>query len=187
MRDAVKVLYTQDNPNKAEWAEWLYPHHVLIVAGQARQLAEKYGANAEIAELCGLLHDIADVSAERADPKHEEKSAKIARELLSDNGYSNDEIALIVDDALRFHSCHNGEQPSSLEGKILATADAYAHLKTDFYFYAIYMFKNRMTYEESKQWVLAKLERDYRNKTLFEDEKAAWKRDYELFKELFSR
>ena len=187
IRDTIRKLYTQNNPDKDKWADWLYEYHVLVVAEQARQLAAKYGANAEIAEVCALLHDIADAVTQRKDPEHEAKSLAIARDLLAKNSYSDDEITLIVEDALRFHSCHNGEQPASLEGKILSTADAYAHLKTDFYFHAIHMFKGIKTYRESKEWILAKLERDYNNKTLFEDEKNAWKRDYDIFKELFSR
>lgn len=187
IQDAVRELYASDNPEKDEWANWLYQNHVLVVAEQARHLAEKYAANTEIAEVCGLLHDIADAVMNRANPEHEAKSLSIARELLSAHGYNESEIALIVDDALRFHSCHNGEQPVSLEGKILSTADAFAHLKTDFYFYAIRMFKTTRTFDETKKWLVAKLERDYHNKTLFDDEKAVWKPDYETFKELFSR
>lgn len=187
IRSAVKDVYGQKNPDRDEWADWMYPNHVLVVAKQARILADKYDGSADIAEICGLLHDIADAITNRSDPEHEAKSLEIARKMLATNDYSNEEISLIVDDALRFHSCHNGEQPASLEGKILATADSYAHLETDFYFYAIRMFKTRMTYKESKEWVLAKLERDYHNKILFDDERKAWQRSYELFKELFSR
>jgi hypothetical protein len=43
------------------------------------------------------------------------------------------QIELVVDDAIRLHSCYDGNRPASLEGQALAAADALAHLKTDFY------------------------------------------------------
>jgi hypothetical protein len=103
-------------------------------------------------------------------------------------GYSDDEIALTVDDAVRYHSCHDGQIPKSLEGKILATADALFHLETDFYIYSVWAHAGEgATLVETKEYVLKKLDRDFKNKILFDDEREKARGDYKTFKRIFSK
>ncbi len=123
----------------------------------------------------------------RANPGHEERSLAIARQVMTDAGFSDDEIQLVVDDAIRYHSCHGDERPESKEGLILATADSLAHLQTDFYIYATWAFGKTRSLEELKEWSLKKIERDLNNKISFEDEREAARPDYNMIKELFSR
>lgn len=183
----VKELYQEGNPNREEWASWLADNHVFVVADYATELAKKYGANEELARVAALLHDIADVKMKRDNPTHEEESLRMARELMQEAGYSEDDVKLVVDDAIRYHSCHGDERPASTEGKILATADSLAHLKTDFYIYATWAFGYDRTLEETKDWVLKKIDRDLNNKILFEDVREEVMPDYNMIKELFSR
>lgn len=187
LETAVRQMYEAKDPNRADWADYLFEDHVLVVADYASQLARKYGANEELARAGALLYDIADAVMPRNNPEHETKSLEIAHDLLTKNNYSPDEISLVVDDAIRYRSCRNGEQPASLESKILATADSFAHLKTDFYLYAIRAFAAAKTRTETKDWVLKKLDRDFHNKILLEDERAELQHDYDILKELFSR
>lgn len=183
----VRELYESKNPNRAEWADWLYDNHVLIVAKNARDLAKKYGANETFSEVAALLHDIADVEMERASQNHEERSLAIAKEIMTEAGFTPEEIALLVDDAIRYHSCHGDERPKSQEGLILATADSLAHLQTDFYIYATWAFAKTRSLEDIKAWTLQKIERDLHNKISFDDEREAARPDYEMIKQLFSR
>ena len=185
LREAVQNLYKQSLPDRDEWADWLYDNHVLWVAKMSRKLAEKYDADADLAEAAALLHDIADAKMPRRNDAHEEVSLGIARELLTNCGFDQNEITLVVDDAARYHSCHNGEKPESKEGLVLATADAMAHLQTGFYIYAV---RNMTTknLDEVTQWVLAKLERDYNKKIFFEDERKEVKPAYETLRTIFS-
>lgn len=187
LEQLVNDLYEQKSSNRAEWADWLYKNHVYVVADQAVRLAKKYNASEEYARAAALLHDIADAVMSRFDDNHEATSLQLARELLEKSGFKDEEISLIVDDAIRFHSCHDGRVPSSLEGKILATADSYAHLKTDFYVYATWAMGQTTPLDEVKSWVLKKLDRDLHDKVLFDDEKADLLSDYEMLKELYSR
>lgn len=60
LREAVQNLYKQSLPDRDEWADWLYDNHVLWVAKMSRKLAEKYDADADLAEAAALLRDIAD-------------------------------------------------------------------------------------------------------------------------------
>ncbi|HVU59354.1 MAG TPA: HD domain-containing protein [Candidatus Saccharimonadales bacterium] len=187
VQDKVRKLYLSKNSNRDEWSDWLYDNHVLVVAKNAHELAKKYGANEELSEVAALLHDIADVEMARSDSAHEERSLAIAKEVMAEADYTDDEIALVVDDAIRYHSCHGDERPKSKEGLILATADSLAHLQTDFYIYATWAFGKTRSLEELKEWSLKKIERDLNNKISFEDEREAARADYEMIKELFSR
>lgn len=187
LETAVHELYDAKYPDREEWADWLADNHVVVVADFASELAVRYGANEELARAAALLHDIADAKMSRFNPGHEEESLAIARDLLSKSGYSDEEIELIVDDAIRFHSCHDGNVPKSLEGKILATADSLAHLKTDFYIYAVYAKEANTALVDIKDWVLKKLERDFHTKIQFDDVREEVRGDYEALKTLFSR
>lgn len=183
----VRDLYTRKNPHRAEWADWLYDNHVLVVAKTARELAQKYSVNEDLSEAAALLHDIADVEMERADPTHEERSLALARQIMTEAGFAPEEITLVVDDAIRYHSCHGDERPKSQEGLILATADSLAHLQTDFYVYAVWVFGKTRSLEDVKVWTLRKIERDLNNKISFDDEREVARPDYEMIKQLFSR
>lgn len=158
------------------------------MADFATDLARKYGANEELSRVAALLHDIADVKMARKNEQHEEESLKIARELMQETDYTDAEIKLVVDDAIRYHSCHGDERPKSAAGKILSTADSMAHLKTDFYIYATWAFgHDHRTFEAVKAWTLKKIERDLNNKMFFDEVRQELVPDYERIKELFSR
>jgi putative nucleotidyltransferase with HDIG domain len=188
LEDRVKAVYQAKDSERDDWADWLAEHHVFVVADFASELAHKYGANEELSRIAALLHDIADAKMERKSEHHEEESLKIARELMQETGYNDTEIKLVVDDAIRYHSCHGDERPESIEGKILSTADSMAHLKTDFYIYATWAFgHDRRTLEEVKVWALKKIERDLNNKMFFDDIRQELVPDYDRIKALFSR
>ena len=180
-------LYQEENPNRADWADWLLDNHVLIVAANASDLAKRFGANEELARAAALLHDIADTQARRSDKNHAVISLQIARQLMEEAGYIEEEIKLVVDDAIRYHSCHNGEHPNSLEGKILSTADSLAHLKTGFYIFTTWALSKEMTLDEIKTWTLGKIERDLHNKIFFAEIRKEVTPDYQRIKELFSK
>ena len=183
----VKALYASNEPDRADWASWLIDNHVLVVADYATGLALKHGADLVLSRAAALLHDIADVRMKRNNKDHVEESLRIARGLMSDFGFSEEDITIVVDDAIRFHSCHDQERPSSLEGKILSTSDSLAHLKTDFYIFATWALGRENSLEEVKSWTLKKLERDLNTKIFFDDVREDVRPDYETIKKLFSR
>jgi putative nucleotidyltransferase with HDIG domain len=187
VRAEVNELYMSKDPDRDEWADWLYDSHVLIVAKNARDLAKKYDANEELSEVAALLHDIADAKIARVNPDHEETSLEIARQVMTEVGFTSKEIELVVDDAIRYHSCHGDERPKSREGLILATADSLAHLQTDFYVHAAWAFGKDRSLEVLKAWALKKIERDLNSKISFDDERESARADYIMIKELFSR
>lgn len=186
LRQKVAELYNNPGPDSADYVGWIYPNHVLIVAKHARELALKYAFDADLCEAAGLLHDIADVTMPRG-PRHAEESARIARDVLREVGYGDDVVTLLVDDALRFHSCHGDERPASDEGKVLASADSIAHLTTDFYVMAAHGFFKDESLERLKSWALEKFDRDLDVKIFFDEEREQVRPDYEALKRIFSR
>lgn len=169
LENSVRALYERKDPNRSDWADWLYRNHVFVVADYAEVLAKQYGSQIDLCRAAAVLHDIADTSMPRLNPGHEEESLKIARNLLADAGFDADEIAIIVDDALRLHSCHDGQKPSTLVGKVLSTADALAHVRTNFYEYATENLMPDKTDHEKKEWAAKKLPRDFYDKIAFEE------------------
>ena len=188
LRRKVEELYQSKCRTRDEWADWMWERHVTVVADYAEKLVERYGASADLAVAGALLHDIADAVMGRRDPRHEAESERLAREFLKDAGFTEEEIRIVVDDAIRFHSCHGGEKPRSPEGKILATADALAHLKTDFYDYAVQSMKERgELHEKISQWIFEKIERDFHKKIAFDEVREEARTDYERIKNLLQK
>lgn len=187
LEEAVKKLYATKKPERSEWVDWMVDNHVFVVADYATDLANRFGANTDLARAAALLHDIADCNMSRMNPGHEAESLKIARELMIQSGYTEEEVSLVVDDAIRYHSCYGGKSPDSIEGKILATADSKAHLKTGFYIHAAWAFGKTITLQQLKEWVLKKIERDLNDKVFFDEVREELRPDYEIIKNLFSR
>ncbi len=119
------------------WTEYLYKHHIFFVADEAKRLSDELGVDGDFAISASLLHDIADAILPRNHSEHMIQSENIANELLSEAGFSEEERAIIVSDIIHNHSCRNGIKPSSIEGKIMTSADAIFHLVSDFCEFAI--------------------------------------------------
>ncbi len=187
LKSKVDKLYESRPESRADWADWMHKYHVFLVAREAEKLADRYGANKELAMAAAMLHDIADAVMKRNDPRHEEQSFLIARTFLKESGFSAEEIEVIVDDAIRLHSCYNNESPKSLEGKVMTTADAVVHLKSDFYDHAREEMSKIKTEKEIANWALPKIERDFNNKILFEDIQKELRSSYEKIRTKFSK
>lgn len=187
LESKVRDLYMSAEPGRAaEWADWLFANHVFVVADYAEKVALQKGFDAELARCAGFLHDIADIKMDRGS-EHERASMDIARQLMQEFGYSDEEISIVVDDALKFHSCHGDERPKTDIGKTLSTADSLAHLTTDFYLFAVYMFNKKMDFESTKNWAREKIDRDYKVKVAFDDIREQYTQDYTILKTLFAR
>lgn len=186
LRDEIAQLYLGKQPERGAWADWLYPNHVLMVAKLAEQIAAEHKADIDQSVAAALLHDISDAVMSRFAPGAEQRSLEIAEELLLKCGFSEDDVQVIVYDAIKNHSCRDGKLPDTLPGKILATADALAHFNTDFYLFAAHGFGSDRTYDEYISWLDRKIEKDYHVRLAFEDTKKATTGRYKFFKELVS-
>ncbi len=187
VEQAVKDLYTSAKPGRDPWADQLYKKHVLPVARFAERVADKVGGDPAKCRAAALLHDIADTEMLRSDSKHEKRSLAIGREILRAHHYSEDDIAEIIDDACKLHSCHEGLTPHSLTGKVLATADALGHLQTDFYLWAAHRFGADRDYASYKKWAAEKIERDYHVKIKFDSIRQEARTEYQALKLLLNK
>lgn len=166
--------------------EWMWHNHVQWVANKTRELADKYGANSEEVYCAALLHDLGDSKYERGHENFDSWSWETGKAILKEAGFRKAERDEILE-ATSTHSCHPGHLPETLEGKILATADAMWHLQTSFFPVICYMNrpKGRVSYEEWQEWFKGKVERDFGSKIFFEDERKAVRADYEALKRVF--
>jgi HD superfamily phosphodiesterase len=187
LKQQVIELYERKHPDRADWCDWLYENHIFLVADFAHALAIRVGANPKLVSAASILHDIADALMKRENFGHEAKSLEIAEQLLPQNGFSKEEIEVVVNDALRFHGCKNGQYPKTIEGRVFSTADAMAHLRSSFYNYALSSMLKTRSIEEIKKWALPKIERDYKNKIFFEDIRIEFKADYDRSRGLFMK
>lgn len=183
LKEKIDALYQAKNPNRDEWANWLYKNHVFLVSDNSEKFSKRFGANVDWSMAASMLHDVADAIMKRVDDGHAEKSMEIAIKFLQESDFNEDEIKIIVNDAILFHGCHGDRVPTSLEGKVMATADAVAHISSDFYKYAIQYKKDR---KDLKEWGLAKIERDFNNKIFFNEVREEIRDDYEKAKNLFN-
>jgi hypothetical protein len=186
LRREVEKLYTAQTQTADPWIDWSYPNHVLVVADLTQKIAVAQQANSELAVAGALLHDVADAVTARHDPMHEAKSLELAQELLQKSGFSDTDMAFIVDEIIKPHSCKE-LMPTVLEGKVMATADGAAHFLTDFYPLFCWRHYGPIDdYGAFKEWMLAKMKRDITKKLFFDDIKQQVMPRYEALKLVFS-
>lgn len=160
-----------------------YEHHFTQVVRYSKKLARELGANEEIVEIAGWLHDIGSIMIGRKD--HHLTGAKIAEEKLNEFGYPKEKIALVKNCILH----HRGSQKmelETLEEQILAEADAMSAFDN-----IIGVFKAALVYENLTQGqalesVSKKLENKW-NQLKFEKSKEIIRPKYDAFKILFEK
>jgi putative nucleotidyltransferase with HDIG domain len=186
LRQSVHKLYTANNPKADVWIDWGYPNHVLVVAELSEKIAKTQGGNSEHIIAGALLHDIADAVMARKSPEHEVESLKLAEKLLQENGFSVKDTDFVVNEIIKPHSCKE-LMPTTLEGKVMATADGAAHFLTDFYpLFCWRHYGPKDDYQAFKDWMLVKIEKDFNKKMFFDDVKEEMRPRYEALKLIFS-
>ena len=184
IKEEVKALHSS-SPDEC-MRTWFYEGHVALVARNAQEIAKKVGADIEISVLASLFHDIARTWDVNDEPALMNESLSKAEELMKKHGYSDDEVEQ-VKQAILAHSCRE-KAPDTKEGKVLATADALAHLLSDFYF--ILPFYGWLTVSENfdgyKRWLFEKIERDIHKKIFWDEYKDRAKPKYEAIKATFT-
>ncbi|MBI4163627.1 MAG: HD domain-containing protein [Candidatus Aenigmarchaeota archaeon] len=183
IENQVRNLY--NNSDNEFMKTWFFQNHVKVVSNYSEQISSVNNSNKEVCVLASLFHDIARAWGVWSDPQLMDESLKKAEELMSKENYTQDMISK-VKDAIFYHSCED-KLPKTTEGKVVATADALAHLMTDFYLVILYnkwieKAKNLETY---RKWVLEKVDRDFNKKVFFEEWKAKSKQRYEAIKTFF--
>ena len=124
MLDQIKQQIKDECATSAGAPAWFYDAHLLEVERQAEFLLSKLPEADREAVMLGVwLHDLQRVRDIKGD--HEEAGAAEAEKVLRQYDYSPETIAK-VQSIILSHTCDKN-QPASLEGRVLATADAMAH------------------------------------------------------------
>lgn len=163
-----------------DFGAWMWANHVPIVAKKAEEFAVKFKADVDLTVAGALLHDFGDAFVHRFDQNHDQITRQEGTKLLTDAGFSDQEIVIIFDQIIAFHSCRPGAIAQTLEAKVVATADAYAHLMTDFYLQVCWKnIPELYSYTQWKEWVREKLSRDQNVKIFFDEIKGETQEKYQ--------
>jgi len=150
--------------------DWFYTDHLLEVEKQANWLCNLYPqADREAVLLSVWLHDIGRIE-KGMDDGHEGYAFTRVKELLPDYGYAQDKVDLVAT-ACQTHRAEGSLIPGSLEGKILATADALSHFYHFIYFRVFENYRKIKSFNESVEIIRKKLDRDYHQKLFFPEAK----------------
>ncbi len=169
-KSVAKLVAAAYEATNQEFGKWMWQHHVPVVAAKAKDLSKEFSADADLAVAGAWLHDFGDAFVHRFDKQHGAITTKEITILLKKAGYSKSDTNIILTEIIAPHSCKDGVLPTTLEGKVLATADALAHLTTDFYLQFAWMhLPEGKSYDEFRHWAVEKLDRDFRVKIQFED------------------
>ncbi len=173
--------------NSQEWfGKWMWKNHVPVVAKKTEELSNRFGAKTDISVAGAWLHDFGDAFVHRNSAEHASITVEKSSQVLEKAGYSREEIKEILEEVIAPHSCRDGFIPTQIEGKVMATADALAHITTDFFVHFTWMhLPENKNFEEYREWVSKKIEHDFNKKIFFDEVRAEVKHRVEVLKEVF--
>jgi hypothetical protein len=181
-----KVKAWHDTSKDACMREWFYKGHVKVVADYAALIAEREGMSVRVPVLASLLHDVARTACVEGEPELTAESERMAREAMAEAGVADEDVEHVCQ-IMAIHSCRGEVRPTTKPGKVMTTADAMAHVMTDFYF--MLPFKGWLTaandFEGYRNWVCEKTKRDLNNKIFYEPERILARPRVAAFQTLF--
>ena len=159
----IKLMVKQESEENKKLAVGFFDWHLSSVEKFSRMMLKKFPkADKESVLLSVWLHDLQRIRNLEGD--HAKMGAVEAEKVMKEFGYPNERIKK-VQEIIYSHSCDKEPMPSSLEGKILASADAMSHYVKDFYL--TIAVSDQRNLEDYKKWALTKLEKDYNKKIFF--------------------
>ena len=160
-----------------------YDSHFVPMVGYAKKLAVEMGADVEIVEIAGWLHDIGSIMVGRDD--HHITGAEIARQKLKEFGYPADKTALVANCILH----HRGSQKleaETLEEQIIIEADSISCFDNLEGIFRAALVNENKSEEEARISVVNKMNNKW-NQLKFEKSKEIIRPKYDAFKILFEK
>lgn len=146
---------------------WFWETHIEHVERYALWLMDRIpNANQEVVLLSVWLHDIIDIVNPEKRHEHAKYGAEFAEVFLTEQGITS-EIIVQVAHSIRCHSCKD-ELPQTVEGKILATADAMSHMDPEFYL-GIALYDYDKGVNEFADFMCRKLDKHLQGRKIFFD------------------
>lgn len=153
-------------------------HHFIPTVKYAVELANQLGANREVVEISAWLHDIGSIMQGRED--HHLTGASIAEEKLKELNYSLEKIELVKKCILNHRGSQNNN-PSTLEEKIVADADALSNFDNISGIFKAAFIYEKLNQLEAKEAVIRKLKNKW-NQLNFKNSKDIIRPKYEALK-----
>lgn len=180
--ERIKSKVKDECQNLGFTKDWFYETHLLAVEKFAKELLKQLPeADNEIVLLGAWLHDLQRVRGVKGD--HAGIGAREAEKVMKQFKFSEEKINR-VKDVILTHSCDTNIMPQTLEGKILASADAMSHYVNDFYLQIAVTGERDLP--SFKEWALEKLDRDFNKKIFFDFAKKMIKKRHNILVELFT-
>jgi uncharacterized protein len=139
------------------FGEAFFTEHILVMHDCALLLAEHYGADREIVELAAFLHDIAAVRDFSSLPRHPERGAELAADLLAQHGYPAERIERVAQ-CIRAHSTPQDPAEVPVEVVCISHADAMAQIARPVYWLWYAFTVRKLGYEQGRQWYRERVE-----------------------------
>ncbi|MFH0845955.1 MAG: HD domain-containing protein [Patescibacteria group bacterium] len=179
IRDEVikMVKEANDSPNNF-FGDTVFNFHILPVVKHSLNLGKVLKADLEVLELAALLHDYAGILNFEYYKDHHEHGARLAKDILMELNYPEEKIKQVQDCILN----HRGSvfrKKESIEEKIIASADAMAHItELPDMFYLTYGIHKHKT-KEGIEWLRKKIEKSW-NKIELDEGKELVRKDFEI-------
>ena len=139
-------------------------YHINPVVKIAKKMAKDLDADIQIVEIAAYMHDITKMTGERKD--HHITGAIYTRDFLKNYNIEEYKVNKIMD-CIKKHRGNSEFSRNTLEEKIIATADAVAHIEHPLtLFYAWYGRRN-CSIDDGADGILSKLNRSW-NKIEFD-------------------
>ena len=150
-------------------------YHINPVVEIAKRMAKDLDADIEIVEIAAYMHDITKITGERKD--HHITGAIYTQEFLKNYNIEEDKVNRIMD-CIKSHRGNSEFPRDTIEQKIIATADAVAHIEHPLtLFYAWYGRRN-CSIDDGADGILKKLRKSW-DKIEFDYIKEQEKEKYE--------
>lgn len=138
----------------------IWTHHIKAVVRNSILLAKEFNADLEVVELAALLHDYASIKNKLFYKEHHIYGAIEAENLLKTFNYPKEKIELIKNCIIS----HRGSviiDKNSNEAKIIASADAMAHIDEIPSLFHLAYTKHKMNIDDGAEWVMNKIDRSW--------------------------
>ncbi|MBN2128214.1 MAG: HD domain-containing protein [Sedimentisphaerales bacterium] len=156
--EAVKEhVFNECNGSVNAFGPAFFDKHLAVVVAYAGRLAEELGADPEIVELAGWLHDISAIQDFSVLARHPAVSAEIARKILQDRGYPSERIERVAACILS-HSSPVQVGGGLIEEVCVSNADAMSQIVRHAY-WCYYVFRvRRFEFTEGRDWLRQRVE-----------------------------
>ncbi len=155
-------------------------YHINPVVENACKMAKELKADIQIVEISAYLHDITKITGERKN--HHLTGAEYAGNFLSQYNIEPAKIEQIKN-CIKKHRGSSEFTRDTMEEKIVATADAMAHIEHPLTFFYAWYGRRKCQIDEGADGIIDKLQRSW-NKIEFEYVKENLNEKYQILMQL---